>query len=169
MRACFRLAAVCLLFVSPLIAQVVETPIKGSFHTTSVCGKSSVHQTVLINDDRQHSVSLDQRLCGSKEPIEIAGLTGTEYIAYGVDDVQNGHSIDRGYVVGTMKNGDRYFLKYEGTATMNGNVPEHLEGKWTFTGGSGRLKQLGGGGTYTARPTADGGMEFVILGNYELP
>ena len=64
---------------------------------------------------------------------------------------------------------DRYFLKYEGTATMNGNVPEHLEGKWTFTGGSGRLKQLGGGGAHTARPTADGGMEFVILGNYELP
>ena len=68
-----------------------------------------------------------------------------------------------------MKNGDRYFLTYQGTAIMNGNVPEHLEGNWTFTGGSGRLKQLHGDGTYRAHPTVDGGMEFVIQGNYELP
>ena len=164
MRAVFFLAAVCL-----ILSALVQAQVKGSFRETSVCGQSAVHQTVLINDDRQHSVSLDQRPCTSREPIEIAGLMGTEYVAYGVDDVQNGRSIDRGYVVGTMKNGDRYFLTYDGTATMNGNVPEHLEGTWTFTGGSGRLKQLQGGGTYTAHPTADGGMEFVIEGNYEVP
>lgn len=52
---------------------------------------------------------------------------------------------------------------------MNGNIPDRLEGKWTFTGGSGRLKQLQGNGTYTARPTPEGGMEFVIQGNYDLP
>ena len=164
MRVFLILAAVCL--VSSVF---VPAQVKGSFRATSTCGKSAVHQTVVIDDDRQHSVSLDQRACTSKDPIEIAGLTGTDYVAYGVDDVQNGASIDRGYVVGTMKNGDRYFLQYEGTATMNGNVPEHLEGKWTFTGGSGRLKRLQGGGTYTARPTAEGGMEFVIEGKYEGP
>ncbi|HEX7424121.1 MAG TPA: hypothetical protein VF311_09600 [Terriglobales bacterium] len=165
MRSLLCLAALSLLFGSPLM----QAQVKGSFTETSVCGNSSVHQTVLINDDRQHSVSLDQRPCTSKAPIEIGGLTGTEYISYGVDDVQNQHAVDRGYVVGTMKNGDRYFLRYEGTATMNGSIPDHLEGKWTFTGGSGRLKQLQGSGTYTARPTLDGGMEFIIQGNYELP
>ncbi len=163
MRLSLLLAA-CLLSSVFLHAQV-----KGSFRATSTCGKAAVHQTVVINDDREHSVSLDQRACTSKYPIAIAGLTGTEYVAYGVDDVQNGRSIDRGYVVGTMKNGDRYFLQYEGTATMNGNVPEHLEGKWSFKGGSGRLKLLQGSGTYTARPTAAGGMEFVIEGKYEVP
>jgi hypothetical protein len=165
MRSFFCLAAFATLLNSP----VVQGQVKGSFTETSVCGNSAVHQTVLINDDRQHSVSLDQRSCTSKAPIEISGLTGTDYISYGVDDVQNQQSVDRGYVVGTMKNGDRYFLKYEGTATMNGNIPEYLEGKWNFTGGSGRLQQLQGGRTYTARPTADGSMEFVIRGNYELP
>jgi hypothetical protein len=163
MRSICFLAAVSLLAGSFLQGQV-----KGSFLEKSACGIATVHQTVLIDDGRQHSVSLDQRPCTSKEPIQIGGLTGTEYVAYGVDDVQNGHSIDRGYVVGTMKNGDRYFLKYEGTATMKGNVPEHLEGKWNFTGGSGQLKELRGEGTYSARPTTDGGMEFVIEGNYEL-
>ena len=161
--------SICFLVAFSLMASAfLQGQVKGSFSETSFCATATVHQTVLINDDRQHSMSLDQRRCTSKEPIQIGGLTGTEYVAYGVDDVQNGHSVDRGYVVGSMKNGDRYFLKYEGTATMNGNVPEHLEGKWTFTGGSGQIKELQGEGTYTARPTTDGGMEFVIQGSYEL-
>jgi hypothetical protein len=159
------LAAFCLLIGSPLI----QAQVRGSLIATTVCGNSAVHQTVLINDDRQHSISLDQRPCTSKAPIEIGGLASTEYISYGVDDVQNQHSVDRGYAVGTMKNGDRYFLRYEGTATLKDGIPEHLEGKWTFTGGTGRLKQLQGGGTYTARPTEDGAMEFTLQGDYDLP
>lgn len=128
---CSRLCLLSLCVVlSPLSMQA---HVKGTITEKSICGASAVHQTVAIDDDRQHSVSLDQRPCRSDVPIEIGGLTGTEYIAYGVDDVQNGQSVDRGYVVGAMKNGDRYFLHYEGTATMNGNIPEHLEGKWTFT------------------------------------
>jgi hypothetical protein len=165
MRSNLSLATIFFLLAS---ARMQAQP-KGSFTEISVCTASSIHQTVEINDDREHSVSLDQRPCTSKQPIEIAGLTGTEYVAYGVDDIQNGRSVDRGYVVGVMKNGDRYFLTYLGTATMNGNVPEHLEGRWTFTGGSGRLKQLQGSGTYTAHPTPKGEMEFVIEGNYEVP
>jgi hypothetical protein len=165
---CSRLCLVSLcLFLSSL---PMQAHIKGTITEKSVCGASAVHQTVVINDDRQHSVSLDQRPCRSDAPIEIGGLTGTEYVVYGVDDVQDGQSVDRGYVVGTMKNGDRYFLKYQGAATMKGNAPDHLEGTWTFTGGSGRLKDLRGGGTYTAKPTTNGvGMEFVIQGDYELP
>jgi hypothetical protein len=155
---------VILFFTSTLHAQT-----KGSFHETSSCGTSSVHQTVTINDDRQHSISLDQRPCHSKQPIRLGDLTSSDYIAYGVDDVQKNASIDRGYVVGTMNNGDRYFLSYEGTATMNGNIPEHLAGKWKFTGGTGKLKELQGGGKYTAHPTANGGMEFEINGDYQVP
>ncbi len=165
MRSNVSLATVFFLLASgPMQSQT-----KGSFTETSVCAVSSVHQTVQINDDRQHSISIDQRPCTSRQPIEIGGLTGTEYVTYGFDDIQNGHSVDRGYVVGVMKNGDRYFLTYEGTATMNGIVPKHLEGRWTFTGGSGRLKQLQGSGTYTALPSPKGEMEFVIQGNYEVP
>src|SRR5579862_1389279 len=165
MRSNVSLATVFFLLASgPMQSQT-----KGSFTEISVCAVSSVHQTVQINDERQHSLSIDQRPCTSRQPIEIGGLARTEYVAYGVDDIQNGSSVDRGYVVGVMKNGDRYFLTYLGTATMNGNVPGHLEGKWTFTGGSGRLKQLQGSGTYTAHPTSNGEMEFVIQGNYEVP
>jgi hypothetical protein len=164
MRLLLSVAVLCL-----SLGSLVRAQVKGTFRETSVCGSSAVHQTVVVNDDRQHSMSLDQRSCTSKQPIQIGGLTSSDYVAYGVDDVQNGKSTDRGYVVGAMNNRDRYFLTYEGSATMNGNAPEHLQGRWSFTGGSGRLKQLQGSGTYTAHPTSDGGMEFVIEGSYELP
>jgi uncharacterized protein affecting Mg2+/Co2+ transport len=101
--------------------------------------------------------------------IEIGGQKSMEYTSSGVDDVQEGHSVDRGYAVGSTQSGDRYFLHYEGTAAMNGTVPEHLEGKWTFTGGSGKLAHLRGSGSYKAHPTSDGGMDFVVEGNYEIP
>ncbi len=160
----------CLAVVFLLVSSsIVHAQVKGSVDGKSVCGSASVQQTILVNDDQQHSISIGQRPCTWKTPIEIDGMTSTEYVSYGVDDVQDGHSVDQGYAVGTVKNGDRYFLRYEGTATMNGNIPEHLEGKWRFTGGTGRLRHLRGSGSYTARPTAEGGMEFAIQGSYEVP
>jgi len=139
-----------------------------TFTANSSCGVATVRQTVVINDDRGHSISLGQRPCTWQPPVKIGELAGTEYVSYGVDDVQNGHSVDQGYAVGTMKNGDRYFLHYKGTATMNGDSPEHLEGTWVFTGGTGSLKHLKGHGTYTAQPSSDGGMSFDVRGEYEL-
>ncbi len=127
-----------------------------------------MHQTAVIADDGQHSISLDQRVCKWEKPITLAGLTGAEYTATGVDDVQFDKSRDHGYAVGMVSNGDKYFLRYEGTATLKDGVPLHLTGAWHYTGGTGKLRGLNGGGTYTAQPTADGGMVFVVEGTYEL-
>ncbi len=128
---------------------------------------ASVHQTVAIADEGQHSITLDQRVCNWEKPINLDGMSATEYTATGVDDVQFDKSRDHGYAVGTVSNGDRYFLRYEGTATLKAGVPL-LAGAWNYTGGTGKLRGLTGGGTYTAKPTADGGMVFVIEGTYEL-
>ena len=68
-----------------------------------------------------------------------------------------------------MENGDTYFLRYYGTAVMSGPVPVHLEGKWRFTGGTGKLTGLKGSGGYSARPTGDGRMVFTIKGKYTIP
>src|ERR1035437_5032384 len=41
---------------------------------TSRCGVATVHQTVAISDEGQHSISLDQRACKWDKPIDLAGL-----------------------------------------------------------------------------------------------
>ncbi len=129
---------------------------------------ATVHQTVAVTDEGQHSISLDQRTCKWDKPIVLVGLPGLEYTATGVDDVQFDKSRDQGYVVGTVSNGDKYFLRYEGTATLKDGVPLNLEGGWHYTGGTGKLRGLSGGGTYTAKPTASGGMSFEIEGAYQI-
>ncbi len=127
-----------------------------------------VHQTAVIEDGGQHSISLDQRECKFESRTEVGGLEIVRYLSTGTDDVQNDRSVDRGYTVGEAANGDRYFLRYEGTATMKDGIPVHLEGRWWFTGGTGKLRGLSGEGTYSARPTSSGGMGFKIEGNYRI-
>lgn len=141
---------------------------RGRISASSVCGGSEVHQTVVIDDDKQHSISLDKRPCTWKEPIEIVGTSSPTYMSYGVDDVQNNASHDQGYAVGTLTKGDKYFLHYNGTARMSDGVPVRLEGTWEFTGGTGSLQRLNGRGTYQAQPSAAGEMVFRIEGEYQI-
>ena len=150
------------------LSTATQAQSKGRIAATSTCAHSGVHQTVQVGDAGQHSISLDQRVCTWSPAIMIGGVRGAEYTATGVDDVQFDRSRDQGYAVGTMENGDKYYLRYDGTATMNGPVPVHLEGAWHFTGGTGRLAGLKGSGTYKAKPTADGRMEFSIEGKYTI-
>jgi len=164
MRLFFSLALFSLLlFPMAMLAQTHD-----SISSSSTCATSQVHQTVSINDGRQHSLSLDQRQCTWNTPVSIAGLSGAAYTSYGVDDVQGNRARDRGYAVGIMENGDKYFLRYVGGSIMNGNIPVRLNGTWTFTGGTGRLRHLQGKGTYRAQPTASGEMKFIIEGNYTI-
>lgn len=164
-----RIIKVFIIFAVFILSIGAQAQTKGSISATSTCALSGVHQTVVVGDDGQHSMSLDQRVCTWSPAIMIGGAKGSEYTATGVDDVQFDKSNDYGYAVGTMENGDKYFLRYDGTATMNGPVPVQLGGKWRFTGGTGKLAGLRGSGTYKAKPTADGRMEFAIEGEYAIP
>jgi hypothetical protein len=151
-----------------LLPSVMQAQKRGSISASSVCGRSEVHQTVVIDDEKQHSISLDKRPCTWEKPIEIAGTPSRSYMSYGVDDVQNNASHDQGYAVGALINGDKYFLRYDGTARMSDGVPVHLEGTWKFTGGTGSLQRLKGSGTYQAQPNAAGEMAFKIEGEYQI-
>jgi hypothetical protein len=100
------------------------------------------HQAVAIDDGGHHSISLDQRECSFENPTELAGSRIVRYVSSGVDDVQFDKARDQGYAVGETANGDKYFLRYEGTAALRDGIPLHLEGAWRFTGGTGRLLGL---------------------------
>ncbi len=154
--------AVCLSLL-PLAAQQ-----RGSIINASRCEVSTLHQMAQVNDAGAHTVSLDQRNCKWERPFELGGSAGTDYVSTGVDDVQFDAARDRGYVVGALASGDKYFLYYEGTSTMKNGAPVHLEGHWSFSGGTGKLQGLSGSGNYSAAPAADGSMRFDIVGEYEL-
>jgi hypothetical protein len=146
MRMALFAAAILLgLLASPPLVQAQP---RGRISASSTCDQSEIHQSVTVEDGKQHSISLDKRPCRWDKAIEIGGSPSMVSTSYGVDDVQNNESRDEGYVVGVLSNGDNYFLCYVGTATMRDGAPVHLEGTWKFTGGTGALQRLRGKGAY---------------------
>src|SRR5262245_3645247 len=100
-------------------------------------------------------------------PIEMEGVKGKSYTGVMSIDASGGKSQERGYVVVTMENGDKAFVRVvSGASTLDkdGN-PVSGEGTWTYTGGTGKFKGLKGKGTYKAK----GGAEDMIEGEYMLP
>jgi hypothetical protein len=126
-------------------------------------GPNFAHLATLMPDGSPQSVT-----CRWKKPVELAGFRSTEYVSSGVDDIQFDKSKDAGYAVGKIANGDKYFIRYEGTAVLKKGVPFQLAGGWKFTGGTGKLRGLTGQGTYTAQPTSAGEMVFTIKGKYRI-
>jgi hypothetical protein len=68
-----------------------------------------------------------------------------------------------------MANGHKYYVRYQGTSTMKDGAMQTTEGKWSFSGGTGKLKGLKGSGTYKGTGSADGGATFEVEGDYSLP
>lgn len=61
-----------------------------------------------------------------------------------------------GYGYHLHKNGDRTFFKYWGTQKAAGEGMLSLEGKFEWTGGTGKLQNVKGGGTYTCKGSMKG-------------
>ncbi|HEY3927544.1 MAG TPA: hypothetical protein VGL89_04145 [Candidatus Koribacter sp.] len=153
-------AVLLLLFTLPAYAQ--------HFSARSVCPVSQIHQTLTVPDSPEHTVSLDQRQCHWLQPLELAGQRTSDYTTYGVDDVHAATAHDHGYATGSTSTSAQYFLEYDGGSEMNHGAPVRLSGTWKFTGGTASLCGLTGSGTYRAQPNAEGGMEFLMEGNYEI-
>ena len=69
----------------------------------------------------------------------------------------------------TMTNGDKYYVRSQGSATLKDGVPESGEGKWSYAGGTGKLKGVKGKGTCTGKGAPDGTATVEAESEYELP
>ena len=78
----------------------------------------------------------------------------------------------RGYFAITHPSGDKTFTSYEGTytATPKPTGPPELrgQGKWSYTGGTGKFDGIVGGGTFKFGPDLPGGAAYEFDGQYTL-
>lgn len=81
-------------------------------------------------------------------------------------DFRNGTSQDRSYDVTTMANGDKLYVSSSGTSKMKGEALDSGSGKWTFTGGTGKIRGIKGSGTYKLTGNPDGSVTVEIEGDY---
>ncbi len=138
-----------------------QTKISG----TGKCEKPDAQHALEVGDKPGHMMVLVKQTCTWTTPIEMEGVKGKSYTGVMAIDASGPKSQDRGYVVVTMENGDKAFVRIVSGASMldkDGN-PVSGEGTWTYTGGTGKFKGLKGKGTYKVK-----GNEDMIEGEYTL-
>ncbi len=135
---------------------------------TSHCGKPDPQYTIEVGDRPNHAFRMAKSTCTWTKPPELAGVQDKEYVATVFNEMRANRSRDHGYVVHTMANGDNAYSRFLGTSTLKDGVPQHSEGKWSYIGGTGKLKGLSGSGTYKCESSADG-RTCEVEGEYSLP
>ena len=154
----------CLLGCAALA--VAQTKVSG----TGKCGKADTQQAVEVGDRAGHVLVVAKNTCTWTTPLEVEGVKGKSYTAAVTSDASGTKGNDRGYVVVTMENGDKTFVRVQGTSTMTKEgAMESGEGTWSYTGGTGKFRGITGKGTYKSKATGDGGVEDQVEGEYSMP
>ena len=153
-------AVLCLLMLLTLAS--AQTKISG----TAQCGKPDTQQKVDVPDHPDHSLSISQAKCTWTKPMEVAGVQNKDGVTTAMDDNHGATSTGHGYYVDNMANGDKAYVRFQATGSSKEGTSE---GKWNYSGGTGKLKGIKGGGTYKGKAAADGSAAYDVEGEYTLP
>ena len=155
----------CSFVVMMATAASAQTKFSGS----QACAKPDPNYSLSVGDTGDHVVSLTKDKCKWTRG-QIAGLQLKEETDTIVsEDINATTSLDRGWGVTLMANGDTAFVKFEGTTIIRNDVPVSGRGTWSFTGGSGKLTGIKGKGTYEGKYNRDGTSTFEFTGEYQMP
>jgi len=131
----------------------------------SFSGRAASQSTVALHDVSNHELNLLEVRGVQKSPDEKWNNSKITY--WGTADVIAGNGPQRGYFVNEHADGDRDFGTFEGRIAASGGQVT-IEGAWIFTGGTGTLEGLTGGGSYKGRLTSPVEVENAWEGTYEL-
>jgi hypothetical protein len=144
-----RVAAFAVVLLGAPSVVLAQTKISG----TSQCGKPDPQHVVQAGDQADHTFAIMKLKCSWPKPLEIAGFQIKEDEVTVFEEAKGNAGTDRGYVVGTMSNGDKIFVRNQGKAVLKDGVPQSSSGTWTYVGGTGKFKTIRGRGTYRGNGT----------------
>lgn len=144
---------------------VAQTKISGTLQ----CGKPELQYTLPVGDRPDHSFGISKNKCTWSKPLGLGGLQTKEDENTTFSEVTGNSASDHTYVVGTMSNGDKVFVRPQGKSTLKDGAFQSGSGTWAYTGGTGKLKGLKGTGTFTCKANPDGTATCNIVGEYQLP
>ena len=146
-------------------AASAQTKISGTLQ----CTKPDPVHSLDAGDRDKHSMAVAKIQCTWTKPLEMGGSQTKDGTNIEFDDTTGTSTSIRGVHWGAMANGDKYFVRYQGTNKATEGSPMTASGTWSFTGGTGKLKGLTGKGTYKGKGNPDGSATFEIQGDYKLP
>jgi hypothetical protein len=130
-------------------------------------GKPDPNHMIKVDDGSNHTLVLGQVTCTWSSG-DIAGVALKSEVDAVFSDMTGATSRDRGYGVGTDANGDKYYVRFEGTSAYKGEAPTTAKCTWTFYGGTGKLRGLTGKGTCAGTFDATGAAVFDVVGEYSI-
>ena len=162
------LASVVWLLVS--LTQTQEVYAEGKKISGTGGSVAIVSETKMFPGDKpEHELTLAtiQEVDYSSDP----DFNNVQVTAIGFSDYVAGNGNHWGHRVITHPNGDKTSMSYEGTTkTMmksDGPPETTFEGKWRYTGGTGKFKGIIGGGTYKGELVEEGS-KYEWEGEYEI-
>jgi len=148
------------------LCAAAQTRISG----TVKCAKPDQFQKIDVGDKPGHAFAISQGKCTWTKPVTIAGAQTKDDV--GTDSIEiNGPLVQsHGYVIGTLTSGDKIYVRTAGKDTnkKDGGL-QSTSGTWSFSGGTGKVEGITGGGTFTGKPDADGSVIIEVRGQYTLP
>ena len=159
------LAAACLALL--LVVSVgAQTKISGQ----ATCSKPEIGPMVDVGDQPGHSMAIEKLTCTWAKPLEMEGLKAKDGTSVATGEMWASKMTSTGMHVGTMDNGDKYFVSLHDTTKMKDGKPAGMGmGTWSYTGGTGKLKGIKGKGTYKMTYNADGSASVDVEGDYIIP
>src|ERR1700741_4054784 len=133
--------------------------------TGSFSGRAASQSTIALHDISNHDLNLLEVRGVQKSSDEKWNNSKITY--WGTADLIAGNGPQHGYFVNEHSGGDRDFGTFEGRLATSGSHVT-IEGVWKFTGGTGKLKGLTGGGSYKGRMTSAMEVENTWEGTYEI-
>lgn len=135
----------------------------------SISGSFSAHvtaETTLFPDDQpNHQLQIAEIHATQKSP--DPNWNNSRLIYHGVTDVVAGNGLQHGYYVNEHVDGDRDCGAFEGKVTMAGDQTM-IDGTFTFTSGTGKLKGIRGNGSFKGRQLSPTEIEMTWNGTYEV-
>lgn len=136
---------------------------------TLQCAKPDPMHMVEIGDRPNHFFVVSKLQCTWSKPMDIGGSQSKDGASTESAEMNGSKSTGNGVHWGTTSSGDKYFVKYSGSATYKDGALVTLGGTWKYTGGTGALKGIQGKGTYKGTGAADGTSTTEVEGEYSLP
>jgi len=135
---------------------------------TVQCAKPDKAFSIPVEGEPGHAYAISHGTCTWTKPMEIAGTKTKSDVLTNYDEIKGSTAHGHGDGVGTLESGDQFRVRLEGKSLLKDAAPASSEGTWKFVGGTGALKTVKGGGSYTCKAGAEGAMICEVSGDYSV-
>lgn len=157
------LLLVCVLTLT--LGAFAQTKIAGSLD----CDKADPMHAIPVPDRVGYAYMISQEKCTWTKTFTVEGLEAKTFVNTIFQEVTGATARTTAAGVTTYDNGDKGYTRATGTLDVKAMT---VTGKWTFSGGTGKLRHINGGGTFTCKTKAaepGSGMTCDVEGEYTLP